>query len=65
MSQHQGGKVTPGHESGKEFGRAELEHTNTCPLFINIPEKSVFWMSHGDEVLQDYSQVLQFVLLAF
>ena len=33
-----------------EFGRAELEHDELCPLFKNIPQKSVFWMSHGDHV---------------
>lgn len=52
MSHNHGGTVTPGDESGKEFGRAELTHSNTCPLFEKIPEKSVFWMSHGDEVSQ-------------
>ncbi len=44
------GKVVPGKDSGKEFGRAELAHTQECPLFDNIPTTSTFWMSHGDEV---------------
>ena len=43
-----GGIVSPGKI--KEYGRAELTQTQNCPLFKNIPEKSVFWMSHGDEV---------------
>ncbi len=44
-----GGKVI-GAET-KEFGPTEVEITeNSCPLFANIPAKSIFWMSHGDEV---------------
>ncbi len=50
MNQSLGGKVVPGHEKGKEFGRADLTHDNKCPLFKNIPTTSPFWMSHGDEV---------------
>lgn len=46
------GKVVPGKDSGKEFGRAELTHTGNCSLFEDIPKTSVFWMSHGDEVSQ-------------
>ena len=45
-----GGEVTPGKI--KEYGRAELEVIAHCTLFEDIPEKSVFWMSHGDEVTQ-------------
>ncbi len=45
-----GGEV----KSGKvhEFGRASIAHNKACPLFANIPEESVFWMSHGDEVVK-------------
>jgi len=44
-----GGKIV-GSET-KEFGPTEVEVTeSSCPLFKNIPQKSVFWMSHGDEV---------------
>lgn len=50
LSQATGGKVIPGHQKGKEFGRAELTHDQKCPLFQNIPPTSTFWMSHGDEV---------------
>jgi len=50
MNQTLGGKVVPGHEKGKEFGRAELTHDGQCPLFKDIPATSTFWMSHGDEV---------------
>ncbi len=50
LNQATGGKVVPGKDSGKEFGRAELTHNGQCPLFKNIPTTSTFWMSHGDEV---------------
>lgn len=50
MNHSLGGKVVPGKDSGKEFGRAELAHNDECPLFENIPKSSTFWMSHGDEV---------------
>lgn len=52
LNQSLGGKVVPGHDSGKEFGRADLTHDVACPLFKDIPDTSVFWMSHGDEVSQ-------------
>ena len=50
LSQSLDGEVTPGKI--KEYGRAEVEVKNNCPLFEDVPEKSVFWMSHGDEVTQ-------------
>lgn len=50
LSHALGGQVQPGDSAGKEFGRAELTHDNTCPLFENVPPTSSFWMSHGDEV---------------
>lgn len=43
-----GGKVAPGHTG--EFGRAELTHDGKCPIFKDVPEKSIFWMNHVDEV---------------
>ncbi|MCK5460719.1 glutamine-hydrolyzing GMP synthase [Candidatus Gracilibacteria bacterium] len=49
LSHSLGGKVQPGKI--KEYGRASLKHDETCPLFTNIPKESVFWMSHGDEVV--------------
>lgn len=45
-----GGEVKPGEI--KEFGRADLTHEKGCPLFRNITDTSVFWMSHGDEVVK-------------
>jgi GMP synthase (glutamine-hydrolysing) len=50
LNQTLGGKVIAGTGKKKEFGRAELTHDGTCPLFKDIDTKSVFWMSHGDEV---------------
>ncbi len=43
-----GGVVAPGTTG--EFGRAELIHDKKCPLFKNIPEKSIVWMNHVDAV---------------
>jgi GMP synthase (glutamine-hydrolysing) len=44
-----GGKIVSAKM--KEFGPTEVEITSKgCPLFKNIPSKSVFWMSHSDEV---------------
>lgn len=50
MNHNLGGNVTPATDDSREYGRAELSHFGGCPLFADIPEKSVFWMSHGDEV---------------
>ncbi len=52
LSQATGGKVVPGAQKGKEFGRADLKHDAECPLFADIPTTSTFWMSHGDEVAE-------------
>ncbi len=44
-----GGKIV--NAKTKEFGPTQVEITvKSCPLFKNVPEKSIFWMSHGDEV---------------
>lgn len=43
-----GGKVKKGEKG--EYGKAELEISKTSKLFNGIPEKSVVWMSHFDEV---------------
>lgn len=49
LSHSLGGKVKSGKI--KEYGRATLTQNNKCPLFKGIPKESVFWMSHGDEVM--------------
>ncbi|MGA8324263.1 MAG: glutamine-hydrolyzing GMP synthase [Xanthobacteraceae bacterium] len=51
MTQQLGGKVEAGHH--REFGRAEIEVTDTTPLFDGVWEvgqKYPVWMSHGDRV---------------
>ncbi len=51
MAQQLGGKVEAGHH--REFGRAEIEVTDTTPLFDGVWEvgqKYPVWMSHGDRV---------------
>ncbi len=43
-----GGNVQPGES--REFGRKEITVEAVDPLFDGIPESSVVWMSHGDQV---------------
>jgi len=42
-----GGDVTPGDEGG-EYGRTKVRFDTSHPLFLNLKEESVVWMSHGD-----------------
>ncbi len=51
MARMLGGKVEAGHH--REFGRANVEVTDTCALFKGVwkvGEKHPVWMSHGDRV---------------
>ncbi|WP_419959821.1 glutamine-hydrolyzing GMP synthase [Psychrobacillus sp. BM2] len=48
MSQHFGGKVEKA--SHREYGKAEINVKNATPLFGQLPENQVVWMSHGDHV---------------
>jgi GMP synthase (glutamine-hydrolysing) len=53
MAAQLGGAVEAGHH--REFGRAEIEIVEDCPLFEGIWHKgsrSTVWMSHGDRVTQ-------------
>lgn len=44
-----GGEVTPAQDdSAREYGKTETFFDTTCPLFSDLPEGSVTWMSHGD-----------------
>jgi GMP synthase (glutamine-hydrolysing) len=43
-----GGKVKPG--KSREFGRAQLRVTEADGLFADVPEETIVWMSHGDQV---------------
>ncbi len=51
LCMQQGGMVESGHH--REFGRAELEVTETCDIFADFWPKGSrqqVWMSHGDRV---------------
>ena len=44
-----GGKVLPAQDSkGREYGKAIASFDAKCPLFKDLPSKSIAWMSHGD-----------------
>ena len=36
----------------REYGKTELTQSGDSPLFAGVPEKAVYWMSHGVEVEQ-------------
>src|SRR5262245_15233791 len=46
--QQLGGKVKPA--TSREFGRAELRIGDAEGLFTDVPQQTVVWMSHGDQV---------------
>ena len=49
LVQHFGGQVEPARAS--EYGRAELTlSAEPSPLFADVDERTVVWMSHGDHV---------------
>ncbi|MCI0461638.1 MAG: glutamine-hydrolyzing GMP synthase [Gemmataceae bacterium] len=43
-----GGQVQPGRS--REFGRAHCRVTEADGLFAGVPEETIVWMSHGDQV---------------
>ncbi|MBU1119474.1 glutamine-hydrolyzing GMP synthase [Patescibacteria group bacterium] len=43
-----GGEVAKGEKG--EYGKSTLECDTNCSLFEDVPQKSVVWMSHFDEV---------------
>jgi len=43
-----GGKVEAAAK--REYGKATLQLDHKVPLFLEIPERSTVWMSHGDKV---------------
>jgi GMP synthase (glutamine-hydrolysing) len=48
-----GGKVEPGAQHTREFGRAQLKIVDDCALFDGVWSKGKdyqVWMSHGDEI---------------
>lgn len=48
MAKLLGGEVAAADR--REFGAAELEVDETCPLFVGLPPRQRVWMSHGDKV---------------
>jgi GMP synthase (glutamine-hydrolysing) len=46
--QHMGGKVLPA--ASREFGRAQCKIHQADGLFAGVPEETIVWMSHGDQV---------------
>ena len=49
LVQHLGGQVEPA--DAREYGRAHLRvELQDDPLFQDVPDESVVWMSHGDRV---------------
>lgn len=46
-----GGTVEPAHN--REYGKAELRHTEDATLFKGTPEVQTVWMSHGDLVTKE------------
>ena len=48
MGRFYGGKVTP--SKIPEFGKIELTILKQDALFDRVPEKSIVWLSHNDEV---------------
>ena len=41
---------TVGRATSREFGRAPIHFAKTEKLFQDVPEKTIVWMSHGDQV---------------
>ncbi len=49
IAQHFGGRVVPADHH--EYGKAKLQIIDqNSPIFRDIPDNSVVWMSHGDRV---------------
>ncbi len=44
-----GGEVIPGDRGG-EYGRTNVRHNISQPIFNDLPERAVAWMSHDDQV---------------
>ncbi len=44
-----GGKVAPAQSTtAREYGKTETSFDTSCPIFFDIPDRSITWMSHGD-----------------
>ncbi|MGC9367092.1 MAG: glutamine-hydrolyzing GMP synthase [bacterium] len=47
IAKFHGGRV---EHKGQEFGRSLLKLVKKSPIFLNLPDEQVVWMSHGDAV---------------
>ena len=47
IAKFHGGKV---EHKGQEFGRSVLKLVKKSPIFFNLPDEQIVWMSHGDAV---------------
>lgn len=46
-----GGRVIPAKDMLlREYGKTAIRADRSCPLFADIPEESIVWMSHGDSI---------------
>ncbi len=53
IAHQMGGLVTAAQDdSAREYGKTETWFDTKCPLFQELPEQSVTWMSHGDYMAQ-------------
>ncbi|GIP41123.1 GMP synthase [glutamine-hydrolyzing] [Paenibacillus sp. J31TS4] len=50
MAHQMGGKVQRADK--REYGKAEVEFNDDCPLVLGLDKKQVVWMSHGDLVTE-------------
>ena len=50
MARYFGGKAKPAEKP--EFGKVELTISKEDEIFNGVPEKSIVWLSHNDEVTQ-------------
>ncbi|MBQ8358127.1 MAG: glutamine-hydrolyzing GMP synthase [Clostridia bacterium] len=49
LAHHLGGEVTAAQDdSAREYGKTATVFDNSTPLFADLPETGVTWMSHGD-----------------
>ena len=46
--QYKGVIVPAGNSFAREYGQTETWFDSRCPLFFDLPEKGITWMSHGD-----------------
>ena len=50
IAEYFGGRVEPSEK--REYGKSRLYYLKDDPLFHNIPEGNIVWMSHADSILK-------------